>query len=127
MRAPPPALGAGVQRPIELPADGGLQFDVVADEPQPEHGGPVQPNVRPAGLAAALAPVVAAVELAALAVLVERHEPLAQPAADPARQEVGTPGPAPDPAPMGGSEGLGRDDRLVMAGNHSPFIWTSPR
>ena len=116
MRGASAGLGGRRQRPLELPADGGLQFDVVADEPQSQHGCPVQPDVRPTGLAAALAPVVAAVELAALAVLVERHEPLAQPAADPARQEVRAPGPALDPAPMGGGEELRRDDRLVVAG-----------
>ena len=75
-------------RSSPLPADGGLQFDVVADEPQPQHGCSVQADVRPAGLPATQAPVVTAIELAALAVLVERHQPLEEPAADPARQEV---------------------------------------
>jgi hypothetical protein len=73
-----------------------------------------------AGLAAALAPMMAAVELATLAVLVERHEPLAETAADPARQEVGTPGPASDPTTMRGGEGLRCDDRLVVAGEPLP-------
>jgi hypothetical protein len=66
---PPSAgLSAGLagrrSGPLELPADGGLQVLVVADEPQTQYGCPVQPDVRPAGLGAALAPVVAAVELA---------------------------------------------------------------
>ncbi len=56
------------------------------------------------------------VELRALAVLVEGHEPLAKPAADPAGQEIGATGPAPDPAPVGGCEQLGGDDSLVVSG-----------
>jgi len=116
--SPGPSAGPGGRRSgqLELPADGGLQFDVVADELEPQHGGPVQPDVRAAGLPAALAPVVAAVELATLAVLVEGHEPMAQPATDPAREEVGTSGPAPHAAPMGSGEGLRRDDRFVVPG-----------
>ena len=100
---------------------------VVADEPQSEYGGPNQSGVRPAGLGAALAPVVAAVELAALPVAVNRHEPLAQPTAHPARQEVGALGPALDPAPMGAANGSGVMIGSWRPGNHSPFIWTSPR
>ena len=48
-----PSAGLSGRRsgPLELRADGGLQFHVVADEPQPQHGGPVQPDVGPAGWA----------------------------------------------------------------------------
>ena len=49
----------------------------------------MQADVRPAGLRAALAPVVAAVELATVAVLVDGHESSAQPTADLARQVGG--------------------------------------
>jgi hypothetical protein len=57
----------------------------------------VEPGVRPAGLGAALAPVVVAVEAATLPIAIDRHEPVAQPATHPAREEVGASGPALDP------------------------------
>jgi hypothetical protein len=78
-----PSAGLGGRRsgPLELQPDGRPELLVVADEPQAEDGGPVQADVRATGLSAALAPVVAAVEPAALPIVVDGHQPMAQTAA----------------------------------------------
>ena len=68
------------------------------------------------GLPAALAPVVAAIKLVIFApsrssAMSRWHKPQR-----PGPERVGAPGPTPDPAPVGSSEGLRRDDRFAMAG-----------
>lgn len=60
--------------------------------------------------------MVAAVYALALAVAVDGHEPLAEPATDLAGEEVFAPAASLHPAPVGGGELLGGDERLVGAG-----------